>query len=317
MIKFLNFKPLPGLASPHLQMVFSNFSPPGLEPPSNPLRITVSDGDQLSCHISTPTDWKETDPTIAMVHGLGGSHLSSYMIRLSRKFYQVGARVVRINLRGCGSGFGLNNLPYNSGNSHDIWTVMEALKAQHPHSSIHLIGFSLGGNIIVKMAGEHGERASQLLNCIISVCSPLDLSHSVLSLTQKSNWIYHKYYLKNIFDQGQQWIKNKKIRSLYEFDDKVTAPLWGYQSAGDYYDKCSSYKFIHNIRIPCHLVLSSDDPFVDPSVLKRVKLSPNVNVWITSSGGHMGFISWTGKEHGYHWMDQFVMNLLQTYSLTH
>lgn len=310
MINFLDFKPLPGLHSPHLQMTFANFSPPGKEAPTQQWLVTLNDGDKLSCEVSTPPQWQSHHQTIVMIHGLGGSHTSRYMIRLCRKFYQKGKRVVRINLRGAGSGKGLNKLPYNSGNSHDVWSVIEKLKSDTPESPITIIGFSLGGNISLKMAGEQGQKASQLIKNIVAVCPPLDLAQSVSRLSKKHYWIYHKYYLTSIFAQGRPWIENKKIRSIYEYDHAVTAPLWGYKNALDYYEQCSSNKFIPDIKLPCDIIFSSDDPFVDHHPINKMKLPTDTKVWITSGGGHMGFIGWSGKEHGIYWMDQLLMQFI-------
>lgn len=310
MFKTFDFHPLPGLKSPHLQMFFANFGPKGIEPPSQSVHFALNDGDRLSCEVSTPILWQLHQPTIALVHGLGGSHQSGYMIRLSRKLYQSGIRVVRINLRGCGSGKGMNQLPYNSGNSHDVWTVIQKLKAETPLSPITLIGFSLGGNLILKMAGELGSRASMHLKKMIAVCPVLDIAQSVLSIARKPHWLYHKYYLKSIFQQGQNWIRDKTIRSIYDFDDKVTAPLWGYKNAHDYYDKCSSSKFIAHVEVPCDLLLAADDPFIDHNLLKHVKIPAQINAWLTSRGGHMGYIGWAGKGHGVYCLDQILLEKL-------
>jgi predicted alpha/beta-fold hydrolase len=308
MFKFVDFQPLPGLASPHLQMTFANFISPGKAPPTKQWLVPLHDGDKLSCEISTPPQWKNHQPTFAMIHGLGGSHASRYMIRLSRKLYLLGYRVVRINLRGAGSGKGLNNLPYNSGNSQDAWEVVKALKAENPNSPLTMIGFSLGGNIILKMAGEQGLKAAELIKRIIAVCPPLDLGQSVLRISKKHYWMYHNYYLRSIFAQGRPWIKDHSIHSIYEYDHKVTAPLWGYQNALDYYEKCSSAKFIADIQIPCDVLFSADDPFVDHNLIRQVKLPTQANIWVTKRGGHMGYIGWAGKDHGIHWMDRFLLD---------
>lgn len=308
LFKTLDFRPFPGLASPHAQTFISSFSPAGKAPPSKSVRMALSDGDQLSCEVSVPPSWQPHHQTIALVHGMGGSHLSSYMIRLSRKFYEVGCRVVRINLRGCGSGEGLNQLPYNSGNSHDIWTVVENLKTDHPHSAISLIGFSLGGNIILKMAGEAGEKASDYIERIITVCPVLDIVQSIHSLSQSSSWLYHKYYLSRIHEQGHRWIKNSSFSSIKAYDEQITAPLWGYLNAVDYYQKCSSYQYIENIKIPCDILLAADDPFIDYQVAKRVKVPKLTNVWLTTFGGHLGFIGRPINHHGVYWMDNLLMN---------
>jgi uncharacterized protein len=307
MFKFLDFRPFPGLSSPHTQMVLANYGPIGNEPPSTTKIIRLNDGDRLACKISTPPGWQPHHQTVVMVHGLGGSHQSSYMIRLSRKFYQKGIRAVRINLRGCGCGALLSRLPYNSGNSHDVLTVLKKIKEEHPLSPINLIGFSLGGNIILKMAGEIGNKALDLVNNITAVCPVLDLAQSIHSLSTKRNWLYHRYYVNKITQQGKKWLKDVKFRSIYEIDEKITAPLWGYASANDYYDKCSSYKFIPHIQAKCELILSADDPFIDYTIMRHLKIPPQINVWLSPSGGHMGYIGWTDKKQEMYWLDSWLL----------
>jgi predicted alpha/beta-fold hydrolase len=308
MFKPLEFRPLPGLASPHLQMLFACYTPAGDEPPSQPLYITLSDGDRLCCQLSTPETWQPHNGTIALLHGLGGSHTSTYMIRLSRKFYELGKRVIRINLRGCGSGLGLNKKTYMGGNSADIISVLQLLKMEAPLSPIHLIGFSLGGNIILKMAGELGEKASSLLTKMSAICPSLDLGQNLKSLLHPSNRLYHRYYLSLMIKQGKQWVGNRHIGSIQEFDEQITAPLWGFSSIHDYYEKCSSLKYIPLIRIPCDLLFAADDPFIDYKTLLSVKLSETSSAHLTQNGSHMGFIGRTSQKGGIFWMDQLLLD---------
>lgn len=310
MFKMLDFKPLPGMRSHHSQMLFANFYPSGREPYANQWLVSLSDGDRISCEVSTPDNWKPVHPMLVMIHGLGGSHRSAYMIRLSRKFYRLGYRVVRVNLRGCGSGVGLNNRPYNSGNSQDIKEVLEALKLQSPQSPITLMGFSLGGNIAIKMAGELGDKASKLVKRVIAVCPPIDLNQSIKYISRSSNWLYHKSFVKYMLIQGYRWAKDHSIQSIYEYDQKVTAPVWGYKSAEDYYVKCSSCNFISNVKVQCDVVLTTDDPFIDHRDLKNRAIDSGTNVWLANGGGHLGFIGWAGKEQGFYWLDKLLVDWL-------
>lgn len=311
MFKMLEFRPLAGLSSPHLQMIISNYFPTGEEPPSESLLVHLIDGDKLCCQVSTPLNWNPHDATVALLHGLGGSHLSPYMIRLARKFYSQGVRVVRINLRGCGAGAGLNQKTYTSGDSQDILTVLHTLKKEMPLSPIVLMGFSLGGNIILKLAGELGEKASRYIDRMIAVCPALDLQQSIGIISKRENLLYHQYYLSNILKQGAQWVKNRKIYTLQELDEVVTAPLWGYANAKDYYRQCSSLQFIPSIRVPCDLLFSADDPFIDHQELSSVPLFETTHAWLTSYGGHMGFIGKDGKSSGLFWMDSYLLDWFQ------
>lgn len=308
MFKELDFVPLPGLTSPHVQMFLSNFSAAGQEPPSVVRLFSLPDNDKLSCHISTPQKWQPNEPTVVLVHGLGGSHKSRNIVRISRKLFNEGFRVVRVNLRGCGSGKGHNTRTYNSGNSEDVLAIIQQVKNESPHSPIYYVGYSLGGNIGLKMAGELGNHAHDIIHKMITICPPLDLDQSIKLFAQPHNKIYYDYYFKYVLRQGKQFVKDHSVSSIYEFDQKITAPLWGYSSAEDYYEKCSSKKYISNIKIPVDIVLVQDDPFIDPEAIKDLKISSKTNLWLSSKGGHMGFIGWAGQEHGIYWLDKLIMN---------
>lgn len=311
MLKTLHFRPLIGFSSPHAQIIAAYLSRPGLPPPSQQMIIKLKDGDQLSCAISTPSNWQAADPTILMIHGLGGCESSSYMIRLNRRCYMEGMRVVRVNLRGCGSGVGLNQITYNAGNSSDILTVVERLKNQQALSPVIVIGFSLGGNIALKLAGELGASARGLIDHFIAVCPPLDLHNCVFRIEQRENVFYHRYYLKNLLEQSQKWVQGKSIHSIYEFDDLITAPLWGYRSALDYYEKCSCGSFLSQVRQNCHILFAADDPFIEYKLLEKYPVSSDVDVWLTQYGSHMGYIGWAGPEYRYFWLDRVLMHWIK------
>lgn len=307
--KPLDFRPLLGFSSPHLQMMLASYGAAGKEPLSNPILIPIGNGDQLSCQMTTPKSWKETDPTVAFVHGLGGSHSASYLIRLARKFSQLGFKVVRVNLRNCGSGVGLSKLPYNAGTSQDILAVIQHLFELNPESPLTLIGFSLGGNLILKMAGELGAKAPAQLKRLIAVCPVINLATTERLISLSKHWLYHRYYLLNLLNQTDRWVKGEKISSIYEFDEKITAAYWGYANAIDYYNKASSRVFIPNIQVPCDLVMTADDPFIDYRELDVIKVNPSTNVYLSQYGSHMGFIGWAGNDHGLFWMDKVLIQL--------
>jgi uncharacterized protein len=308
MFDFLDFCPLPGFSSPHWQMMLSTYGPTGKEPDSKEMIVTLKDGDRLSCHVSSPKKWKPNDKTLVLIHGLGGSHNSCFMIRIARKAVELGLRVVRINLRGAGTGAGLAHLPYNCGTSEDVVEVLEVLKKKTPNSPIILIGFSMSGNIVIKMAGELGRRACQLLSHVIAVCPLLDLRQTVQKFELAKNWLYHKYYFEQIVSQGKIWVKNLSICTLKEFDDKITVPLWGYKNRRDYYKQCSSYHYIPYIFVPCEIIFAQDDPFIDYTRIKKVRLGPETHVWLTAKGSHVGFIGGTSKQMGYYWLDQLLLS---------
>ncbi|MBS0626579.1 MAG: alpha/beta fold hydrolase [Verrucomicrobia bacterium] len=289
-------------------MIISSLLPNRVFPPSESSLIYLGGGDFLSCEVSIPLNWKEEDPTVILVHGMGGSHLSGYMVRMAYKIYLRGKKVVRVNLRGCGSGMGLSKLPYSAGTSDDVLRVLQVFKKKSPKSEITVIGFSLGGNIILKLAGELGEKAEEFVKTFIAVCPPLDLANTVKMIEKRQ--FYHAYYLKKILKQASHLLF-QKIRTLYEFDDLITAPLWGYKNADEYYQSCSSQKFISGICQSTYLLLAKDDPFIDFQKLEEISLPSFVNVWMTEKGSHMGFLGKTTKEHSPYFMDDLLLGWIE------
>lgn len=309
-MKPISFKPLFGLVSKHLQMIVSAFTPSGKAPASKQLLIDIGEGDQLSCEVSTPFHWKNEDKTIVLIHGLGGSHSSRYIIRAARKFYKIGYQVVRVNLRGCGSGIGLSKKPYCAGNSQDLLKVVQQLKKENPKSPLVLIGFSLGGNIVLKLGGELGECAKHYLEKIIAICPPLDLDKTCALIQQKKYILYHRYYLKSLLEQAKPWVK-QKISTLYEYDHKVTAPFWGFKGAKEYYQASSSIGFLNSIRCETDILFAKDDPFIKIDELENIQLPSNVHVWTTEHGSHLGFIGITDEPLDFQWLDQLLLKWVQ------
>lgn len=293
----LNFQPLPFMRSSHIQTIVSAFRSPGEAVASFSYTITLNDGDSLVCLVSTPTKYTKT---AVLVHGLGGSHNSPYMIRMAQNLYQKGIQVVRVNLRGCGLGAGLCKLPYNAATSSDI---LHVLKKFGPETV--LVGFSLGANISLKLMGELGHLASKYVQKCIAVCSPLDLAETVRRICKKRYYFYHQYYLKRVCEQAKPWLKHR-VSTLYEFDNTITAPLWGYNNADEYYNAASSIHFLPKIMHETEMIFAKDDPFVDVAILNDLKLSDKVQVLLSKHGGHMGFLGPTEKTYRNFWLDQYL-----------
>ncbi len=306
MIK-LNFRPLPGLSSGHLQTILGSLRKPPAAPPSKNWQVSIENNDLLSCEISAPDSYNQI---VVLVHGLGGSHNSNYMIRMARKLYDQNIMAVRVNLRGCGSGKGLSSLPYHGGRSQDLLAVLELLKQQNPSKEIVTLGFSLGANIVLKLAGELGDDASRLIKKTIAVCPPLDLGHTVRRMQKRRYGFYHSYFLKKVVEQAEPWMKNK-VRSIYEFDNTITAHYWGFSGAEEYYKSSSSLFYLSKIQHPCRLLFAEDDPFIAKEIIKAAQGMP-VELFTTKYGGHMGFLGQTAKEHTSYWLDQQLFEWIES-----
>ncbi len=288
-----HFHPLPGLRSPHLQTIFSAFRPSGKAISTDVQLVKVGNGDSIACERSIPKDFSKI---VVMVHGLGGSSSSRYMIRLSRKFYEKGIMAVRVNLRGCGIGKNYSKSPYNAGQSGDLLAVVNAEKEQFPDKEVIVLGFSLGANIALKLAGE-----SAVASKTIAICPPLDLAEASRAIDAS---IYRVYYLRSIKKQLYY-----PAKTLFEYDDKVTAPLGGFSGAREYYAYASSQNYLSTISKPCAVVMAEDDPFIPKELIQKAMNKP-LDLIVTPYGGHMGFIGYTAKEHRSFWLDEQIFSLI-------
>jgi predicted alpha/beta-fold hydrolase len=274
--------------------------------------VRLPDGDQIALEVSTPPYWQPTDRTVILLHGLCGCHGSPYMIRLASKFCRRGIRTVRMNMRGCGSGFGFARQPYHSGRSDDVQAVLDILHQKAPRSPTTAIGFSLGGNVLLKWAGESRAIASDYLNQVIAVCPPADLAACVRLFAQPSNRIYAWRFMRllkaavmarqALFSDSVPVSLPKRV-TLYEFDNLYTAPQCGFHDADDYYARCGAAPLVPQITLPCRILFAADDPLIDVSMFDHVTLPPNVQVCHTARGGHLGFLGMPGLPGGYRWMD--------------
>ncbi len=187
-------------------------------PPSDSFIVEVSDNDQLVCFDSMPPKWRAKDPTAILVHGIGGSSDSKYILRHSAHLYSEGNRVIRINFRGCGAGEGMARKPSHAGRSCDLLAVCEAVKSRAPKSPLIVIGYSLGGNILLKMLGEEPKKTQELLRNAIAICPVVDLYEGSLYLGLPEHRFFEKMYLK--------WLLEKiaRKRKLYHDYPQIRFP---------------------------------------------------------------------------------------------
>ncbi len=312
----LHFDPCPFLSDPHQQTIISSFFNWLSEPISQQKIVSLPDGDKISLEITTPIGWKEDHVTVFMVHGLCGSHQSPYLIRLAQRLEALGIRSVRFNMRCCGSGRGMARNIYHSGRSEDVFYALKAIHQDHPLSSVILIGFSLGGNIVLKMAGELHHLADRFLHKVFAISPPVDLLSSVHMMGQEKNAVYAKYFYRTL--RNEILYLHKKFKelpriqlpkdlTLYELDQLYTAPRCGFMDAHDYYAKCSSVHFVNDITVPCRILLSEDDPIVSSTSLDSHSLPSNVELYKTKKGGHMGYLGNPAHEKGFHWLDSLLI----------
>ncbi len=247
-------------------------------------------------------------PVIVVVHGLEGSCDSNYVRGIADKAWARGFHAVRMNQRNCGGTERLTPTLYNSGLSGDYRAVLKELMAEG-FTQIFFAGYSMGGNLVTKMAGEWGTAPPKELRGVCAVCPALDLSACADALEEIENYLYQRHFVKGLMTRyqrkaklfPQRYSKNGfgAIRTVREFDDEITAPQFGYKDAEDYYEHAGAKRVIGQVNVPMLLITAKDDPFVPYEAFLRTDVGKNahVNFVTPEHGGHCGFISrWAGVE---------------------
>lgn len=315
----LDFSPFPLFPGAHAQTAIASHLPVTALPSQTQL-VTLEDGDQIALEVSKPPSWQPHHPTVIILHGLCGSHEGANLVRTASNVVAQGGRAVRMNMRGCGSGQGLARQLYHSGRSEDIWAALEALHARTPYSPTTLIGFSLGGNQILKLAGELGSSAPSYLAQVIALCAPVDLHRCAALLARPENRFYNRHFVRQLrrdrlerehFFPDLPQVTLPDELTVYAFDDLYTAPQSGFKSADDYYTQTSAASLVPNITIPCQILFAEDDPFIAAGAFDGIKVPSNVEVYHTTYGGHLGFLGTPGRWGGFRWLDAQIMSWLE------
>jgi predicted alpha/beta-fold hydrolase len=255
-------------------------------------------GDKLNGIICRPELPNSKFPLLILIHGLTGSEQSSYMVGACNYFTQCGYSVLRLNLRGSAATRGDCRRHYHAGSGEDLDTVLKQLvQLNKAPNGFILMGFSLGGNMLLKFISEYG--ASHPIRSSVSISAPIDLVRTSERLLQPRNKFYHHWLLRQMKRDALALkdisLKEKKIilniRNVFQFDDRFVAPLNGFRGAVDYYKKCSSISFLDGILTPTLIISALDDPWV-PSVMYLEKdwgrLLP-IKIILPRHGGHLGF----------------------------
>ena len=325
-----SFIPLHGLEGGHLMTLYTWACPrhfSRLPPPQARYFDVATDARVLAhCHWQPH---RRQRPTLLALHGLEGSSAAHYMRGLADKAFSIGFNVVLLNQRNCGGTEHLSDGLYHSGMSSDPAAIIEELVRLDGLTRIAVIGYSLGGNIALRLAGAHGP--SGPADAITSVCavSPtMDLSRCVDALEQPSNLLYELNFVRNLRGRMRRKARafpgrfNLKalsgVRTVRGFDEAFTAPHHGFKDADDYYFRASSLRVINNIAIPTLILSAKDDPFVpsdqfsEPSVVAN----PAITTTITECGGHCGFLTRPSDNFDGYWAEKISVEFAQRHSLT-
>ncbi|HCW78641.1 MAG TPA: hypothetical protein DG084_05945 [Gemmatimonadetes bacterium] len=289
---------------PHQQTILARMLRPA--PPIRSVRERIETPDDDFVDIDWSTLNVSDAPIVIVLHGLEGSSHSKYVRNVCRELNALGVRTLAMNFRGC-SGEPNRALPYyHSGDTRDLILITGMLRERHPRASIGAMGFSLGGNVLLKAMGESIDGGQALFDAAAVMSVPYDLAaSSALLQSTRMGRIYSEYFMRSL-RRKVLWKQNQlaqvldmgaiaRVRSIEDLDEAVTAPLNGFNSAGDYYTQCSSTTFLAEVRVPTLMLHSEDDPFLPSDAIphREAERNPALRLLLTPSGGHVGFIGGT------------------------
>ncbi len=258
-------------------------------------------------------------PTLLLLHGLEGSSLAHYMCGISDKAWASGWNVVRLNQRNCGGTEHLSRGLYHSGLTHDPLFVMRELIEVDRLKAIAVAGYSLGGNLTLKLAGELGDLAPPELKAVCAVSPTMDLGVCVEALERRSNVAYEWNFVRNLkarmrrkaaaFPDLFSVAPLRRVWTVRQFDEAYTAPHHGFRDATDYYYRASAMRVIERIRVPALILTAEDDPFVPSAPFRSAAVTgnPYVTVVITPHGGHCAFVERGGADYDGYWAEREIV----------
>lgn len=275
--------------------------------------VDLFDGDRLVIHDDQPESWITGDRIAILLHGLCGCHGSPYIVRTANKLNRAGVRTIRMDLRGFGDSTLISQNHLHGGCSQDLLSVLRFVRQLSPLSSISLVGFSIGGNIVLRTLGKWASEVDSIVDSAVAICPPINLIECSRNLQTHGNRIYEKYFIRRMTEQIQT--RRRQVKGLIDpgvfplpnrlihFDDQFTAPSWGYSSAIEYYDHASSSPWLRDIKVPTLLLVAKDDPVVPFSMFSQTELSSEIELVATQKGGHLGFLAGKTTDPDRHWMD--------------
>ena len=305
----------------HLQTIASFFLPRRIVLPSTEERsIEVEPGVCVLCHCNWQED-RQKALTVIVVHGLEGSSDSQYMLGIAHKGLAAGMNVVRMNQRNCGGTDALSPTLYHSGRSQDVAAVAQDLIARDHISRFALVGFSMGGNLVLKLAGEWGKQGPPEFKAVAAVCPSMDLAASADALHLRGNWFYETYFMwklrrrlhakSRLFPGVFDTSRLRGVASLRDFDDKVTAHYCGFAGASDYYARAAAANVVDRIAVPTLILHAANDPFIRilPETREKILSNPNITFIETADGGHCSFLAEADGDDG-RWAERQVVEFL-------
>ena len=259
-------------------------------------------------------------PTLLLLHGLEGSTDSLYVLGTAGKAYRRGFNVVGMNMRNCGGTEHLAATLYHSGMTDDIRRVLlEELAGREELGAVFVAGFSMSGNMVLRLAGDYGSEPPDALKGVAAVSPSIDLDSCASALERRGNALYRWNFVKHLRDRVRRKVRLRpgaydarrlrRLRTIREFDERFTAPQGGYRDASDYYARTSSRAVIGEVRVPTLIIHSADDPLIPaaPFLDAPIADNPDVLLVLTRRGGHVGFLSDRAEGEDRHWAENRVV----------
>jgi predicted alpha/beta-fold hydrolase len=246
---------------------------------------------------------REVRPTVVLWHGIEGSASAVYMLSFANKAFIAGFNVLRVNVRNCGGTEHLTPTLYHGGLSEDLRSIIEELIQQDGLKNIFALGFSLGGNMVLKMAGEYGDNVPAELIAACAISPSVNLAASAELILKRRNWLYHQSFViklkrkirlkHRLFPDLYDLVHLKEIKTLEDFDEAYTAKANGFSDAKDYYTRASASRVVKDIRVPTLILHSQDDPFIPFAPLKATEFNNNPYLLVVGpkKGGHVAFVA--------------------------
>jgi len=316
------FRPHRWLANGHLQTIVGNYLPrPAFlhTPEAETVLVDKADNSHVLCHNHwQPEEVRAARLTLVLVHGLEGSSNSRYIQGLAARGWTAGCNVVCMNMRNCGGTDHLTPTLYHSGLSGDVAAVVRHFTHKFALERVALVGYSMGGNLVMKMAGEWG--SAQPLVAVAAVCPAVDLALGSDALHEPANRLYEAHFLRGL---TRRYLRKAalypdiyeprlgRLHSLRDFDHNVVARYCGFTGADDYYHRAAAARVVSQIAVPTYALFAADDPFIRLAANTREKLAANplIHFVETAHGGHCAYL---GREPGnqIHWAEATVLRFL-------
>jgi hypothetical protein len=313
-----DFVPRRWLRGGHLQTAFAAYLPREDHLPLAEERLfSVEQDVQILTHCHWHRE-RGAHPTLVVLHGLEGSGEAQYVIGTANKAWDAGMNVVRMNMRNCGGSESLTRTLYNSSMSGDVAAVVKTLIEEDGLPAIAVAGFSMGGNLVLKMDGEWGDAPPPQVKAVVAISPAMDLSFSATALHEWQNRIYEYSFLIGLYCRMQRKVRMcpdlyqsyplLSIRSLREFDDKITARYGGFAGAEDYYQRAGASRLVDRIAVPTLVIHSIDDPFIriTPATQAKILGNPHIRYIETEHGGHCAFLAEPAGYDG-RWAEKKIM----------